>query len=131
MAYTLPANAPQVTTPGGRTLAVAAVFDNGLVPVYLVGVFEHLADGWNAIEPFALKLTPDQLVGFMNAHGKIADLCEFLRQVINSILSTILGTDIPVPSGEPTTDTQVFDALTAYFATKSLTVDATGKLMLV
>jgi hypothetical protein len=113
MAYTLQQNAPQIVA-NGRTFALGAFQFDSMISLYIVAVFELLADGWSEVGKFALNTDPESILAAIVAAGGItkfnAQIDAQLAASVAAIFST-MPTPIPTTVAEPTTTAQAEAAI--------------------
>jgi hypothetical protein len=81
MGYPVPVSAPQVTV-NGRTFTVSAFPYDGMVPIFMVGVFEKQSDGsWNSVKTISSYAD----TGSMDDITKLGGGMNYIKYVIDTV----------------------------------------------
>jgi hypothetical protein len=120
MGYPVPANNPTFTSNGATYCVAAFNWDNPIGQMYYCGVFIRMADGsWNSPAVtgngvVVQYLNPNECLSDVVAKGGKVKYLQWLLAQINSVLAKMFGAAPPVPSGEPKTDQEAKDMISAY-----------------
>jgi hypothetical protein len=121
MGFPVPNNNPTFTINGGTYCVAAFDWDTPIGRGYYVGVFVRMNDGsWNSYSAnntngvVVQYMNPDDVINAMKAKGGRVAYLNWLLAQINAILAKLFAGVVPPPSGEPTTDQQARDIISAY-----------------
>ena len=122
MGYALPNNSPQFSL-GGQTFAVAAFnWDTPIGAAYYIGVFVRMQDGsWNSASTpgngvVAQYMNQNDVLKDVQAKGGRVKYFQWLLARLNQILAAMFAAAPPAPTGEPTSDAQAREIISAFVA---------------
>jgi hypothetical protein len=121
MGFPVPQKAAQFSVDGQVYALGAFDWDTPIGRAYNIGIFIRMADGsWNS---YSANSTNGAVVQYMNAGDCLKDMqakggrvkyLQWLLAKINEVLEKLFAGAAPVTQGEPTTDQQARDIISAW-----------------
>lgn len=126
MGYPLPNNSPQFQV-SGQTYAVAAFnWDTPIGAAFYIGVFIRMPNGeWNSVTApgngvVAQYMNQNETLADVQAKGGRVKYLQWVLTRLNQILAALFAAAPPVPTGEPTTEAQAREIISAFVAGLSI-----------